>query len=280
MKLKLIEEVDKSQLIEPTVEWLKAKYDEMNKSLFDSKLQECEFEIFTKGRGMEGGLLGQFKRENPNIRYDKNGRNFVIINGEKEYINYDNFVKICKPKILINGNYRWTEKALLSTLVHEMCHYYTRRNGWRPKQSHGVEFKNIAYIVSSRSNGIFTVERIASAEQMSEMELNSAILAKKDKRKSNKLSKVIPTVIYKKNGEVCLVNALGMDVVKMVVDTERSKTHKSVSEIKICEDIELKELIFNAGYESSMKTYRYWNITSERDLLDKFRNYKFKKVYP
>lgn len=112
------------------------------------------------------------------------------------------------------------------------------------------------------------------------MELNSAILAKKDKRKSNKLSKVIPTVIYKKNGEVCLVNALGMDVVKMVVDTERSKTHKSVSEIKICEDIELKELIFNAGYESSMKTYRYWDITSERDLLDKFRNYKFKKVYP
>ena len=89
MKLKLIEEVDKSQLIEPTVEWLKVKYDERNKLLFDNKLQECEFEIFTKGRGMEGGYLGMFKRENPNIKYDRNGRNFVIINGEKEYINYD-----------------------------------------------------------------------------------------------------------------------------------------------------------------------------------------------
>lgn len=282
MKLRLIEEVDKSQLIEPTVEWLKVKYDEMNKSLFDSKLQSCEFEIFTTGRGMEGGLLGIFKRENPNIKYDKKtGHNFVIgINGEREYIDYDNFVKICKPKILINGNYKWTEKALLSTLVHEMCHYYTRRNGWRPKQSHGKEFRNIAAIVSARSKGIFTVERIASAEQMDEMELNSIMAARKQARTSNKLGKIITTVIYRKNGDIWLTNSLGMGVVKLVVDTEKEKTYQSVTEIKICEDPELKQIIYDYGYKGGMKSYRYWDITRKKDLISKFANYDFKTVYP
>lgn len=286
MRLRLIEEVDKSQLIEPTVEWLQTKYNEMNQSLFDGKLKECEFEIFTSGKGMEGGILGKFRKQNPNLMVSNKTRQYYVwlYAGEKEFVNSENFVRICRPKILINGNYKWTEKALLSTLVHEMCHYYTYRNGYKPLQSHGKEFRNIAMIVSVKSKGIFPIERIASAEKMNEMELDSVLASRNKSRReklaTNKLNNIIATVIYRKNGDVWLTNAIGMDVVDLIVKTEKEKTYKSVTEIKICSNPDLNKIIRDNGYKNCMKSYRYWDITNNKELISKFANYDFKTIYP
>ena len=41
----------------PTVEWMEQKYQEMNKLLFNGKLGQCNFAIFTSGKGSQGGVL-------------------------------------------------------------------------------------------------------------------------------------------------------------------------------------------------------------------------------
>lgn len=281
MKLRLTEEVDESNLMVPTPEWMKEKYLEMNTLLFDGKLGDCKFEVFTRGKGMHGNTLGWFKMTASGIKINIRSRQMYVLTqlGEKRFITKDNFVSIAKPMIQLNGNYKWTEKSALSTLVHEMCHYYCNMNGFHPKQSHGWEFKNIAARVSAKSDKFFTVERLASAEEMSELVLDAGIQAKNDRRKNNKLERIITTILYLNNGEVRLVNANGMNVVNNVIDVEKKKTYTKVDSIEICNDINLKEFIYNAGYKNSMLTYRYWDITREKSLLEEIKKYKFKVVY-
>lgn len=47
-----------SEKIRPTVEWMREKYDELNSWLFGGQLGGCNFNIFTTGRGSQGGTLG------------------------------------------------------------------------------------------------------------------------------------------------------------------------------------------------------------------------------
>ena len=281
MKLRLIEEVDETKLITLTSEWIRQKYSEMNALLFDGKLGDCQFEVFTRGKGMHGNTLGWFKMTGNGIKVSIRTHQMYVLTsmGEKKYITKDNFVSIAKPMIQLNGNYRWTEKSALSTLVHEMCHYYCNMNGFYPRQSHGWEFKSIAARVSAKSDKFFTVERLASAEEMNELVLDACIQAKNDKRKNNKLERIITTLLYLNDGHVYLVNANGMSVVEHVIDVEKKKYYTKVESIKICNDINLKEFIYNAGYKSSMLTYRYWDITSEKALLEEIKKYQFKTVW-
>lgn len=278
MRLRLIEEVDKSQLMTPTVEWMKKKYDEMNISLFDGKLQGCSFGIFKNGKGSQGRILGHFSLKSK-LKINRAGHLFKInpLTGEYEFVNSENFAEMCDPCIMMNGNYRWTEKAALSTLVHEMCHYYTYSHGFVPKQGHGNEFMSIAYYVSSKSKEFFTVQRIASAEKMSEMELDPKIQKTVDKRKETKMNKITVVLIYRRNGDIWLINAEGKDVVKMIIDTEKSKAIKP-NEIKISNDMELKKILFDDGYKNSMKTYRYWDITNNKSLLEKIKDFEFEAI--
>ena len=107
----------------------------------------------------------------------------MFINGwERIYIDRNNFAELCHPTIELNGNYSGTEHGFLETLVHEMCHYYTEMDGYCPRQGHGFEFRNIGSIVTSRSNGMFTIQRLASAEQMTELELSDEMKAKRERR--------------------------------------------------------------------------------------------------
>lgn len=62
----------------PTTEWMRKKYNEMNSLLFDNKLGECIFRIFTTGKGSQGRRLGCFGLENRNIRVSSyTGRMFI-----------------------------------------------------------------------------------------------------------------------------------------------------------------------------------------------------------
>lgn len=277
MRLRLITEVNENDLINITTEWIAEKYDLMNQQLFEGKLGHCDFGIFTTGRGMLGGVLGWFKMTGRDLKYSKQSRRMFIYDpywGDKTYIDYDNFAQLCKPRIELNGNYRWTEKAALSTLVHEMCHYYNHMYGWVPRQSHGTEFRDIAYVVSSRSNGIFTVERVASAEQMNEMELNPEMQQKRDARKENKINRIIPTFLYMQNGSIRLVNCNSENLVRQIVTTFTN----GVREIKISHDRRLVEFLFNNRYGRAMTTYRYWNVENE-PWINSLGEYNMKTVY-
>ena len=188
MKLKLITEANQNELMEITTQWMAEKYNEMNQQLFNGELGGCDFSIFKTGKGSRGNVLGWFKMCGSGIKYNRSDRRLYYYNPyyvqPKTYINRNNFVELCKPRIELNGNYRWTEKAALSTLVHEMCHYYNVMYGYEPTRAHGREFKEIAAYVSSKSNCIFTVQRLASAEQMNEMDFTDSMKDFNNKRAS------------------------------------------------------------------------------------------------
>ena len=175
--------MESNNKIKPTIEWMSEKYDEMNTKLFNGKLDACDFEIFTSGKGSQGRTLGHFCLCSPGLKIKRNGGRMYKPgtwenNYEDIFINADNFYNICHPKIGLNGNYSATEDGWLNTLIHEMCHYYTYMDGWAPKQAHGWEFRNIAYTVSSRSGGLITITRLASAEKMENFELDAEIQQK------------------------------------------------------------------------------------------------------
>lgn len=265
MKLRPINELNENDVIEVTPQWMATEYDRLNASLFDGKLMECQFGLFTTGKGSQGGTLGWFRMTGTGLFITSQTKRIFarggLGNADKIWINKENFVKYCKPKIELNGNYRWTRKAALSTLVHEMCHYYCNMNGWRPAQSHGREFMAIASHVSQKSNEFFTVERVARAEQMSEVELNGEFAEKKKKREEAKKAKVIMTFIFMVNGTVRLVNALNDAVVDNIVRTEFMGSR--CKKIVVSRDPALMDVVFNKGYKGTMRAYRFWEVQNE-----------------
>ena len=283
----MLNEIDEKNLFAPDVQWMKVNYDKMNNLLFDGQLGACDFTIFKTGKGSNGRVLGWFKITAKNIKCNRQSRKMYKYNpygvygyNDKIYINKDNFVSLCEPRIELNGNYKWSERAAISTLVHEMCHYYTYMNGYAPTQAHGREFREIAAYVSRKSNDFFTVERIASAEQMDEMELDSVIAAKNQQRKENKQNKIILMFLFMQNGEIRLVNANSMKLVDLIVYNYNMKKYGNEvpKEIKISTDENLKRIVFDNGYNKAMTTYRYWNIEKEPFVKD-IDNYNTKTVF-
>lgn len=241
----------------PTPQWMKEKYDELNASLFMGKLGECGFNVFTTGRGSGGSVLGWFKITGHGIKIERrNGRMFRENYWDVEYVNKNNFVDLCKPVIELNGNYTGTEHGFMSTLVHEMCHYYNYMEGWAPKQAHGREFREIGYIVAARSNGMFTVQRIASAEQMSELELNDEMKAKKQQRLERKKASVNAIVVYRGTGHVELTISSN----KMLIGTIQQSAERKEEKFHVSNDANVIEFLFSKGYRKNMRTWRFWYI--------------------
>ena len=248
-------EMDKT--FKPNPQWMGEKYNEMNQLLFNGALGACDFAIFTSGRGSEGGVLGWFKITARNIRVDRYSRRMFANQGwNKAYIDKSNFVDLCRPRIELNGNYTGTEHSFLATLVHEMCHYYTYMYGYAPKQGHGREFKEIGYEVSERSNGMFTIQRLASAEQMTEMELSDEMKAKRAKRLSNRKSSVTAILVFTKKGEVKLTISSNPSLINMISSSEKERGENVVT----TNNAEVIEYLFDKGYRKNMRTWRYWSL--------------------
>lgn len=245
--------------IKATVDWMSEKYDEMNAKLFGYALGYCNFKIYNGG----SKTLGRFRIEGYGIKASKyDGRMFKEdYYGDREYINEQNFYDLCYPVIELNGNYKGTEAALLSTLVHEMCHYYTYMKGFCPKQGHGREFKQIAAQVSSASEGLFTIQRLASAEEMNEYELDDKIKQKDEQRLNNKKSRTKVILVYTNNEiQMSLINNTNQDLINKIISF--NSTRKNTQKILSSDDSELINKLYNIGYKKVFRTYRYWNLTS------------------
>lgn len=275
----MIDELDNNGFV-VTIEWMKRKYDEMNTKLFDGKLGDCYFELPKTGKGWKGNKLGYFYLNNTGLKFNRNDRHiyFLAHNGAtKEYINKDNFYTLCHPTICLNGNLVTTEKSSLSTLVHEMCHYYTYRNGYVPAQGHGVEFKRIANIVTSRANGeIYPVQTYASKEEAAETEWADDVRAEIEKRKKNKIQKRIVVAVFKSDGKIRLVNATSRTLINKIIEIETGRTGSEEC-LKIVQstDPELKEKLDKEGFNSNMASrYAYWDLDKWPTTKEYVKNYK------
>lgn len=260
----------------PTTEWMTKKYNEMNSLLFDNRLGECNFRIFTSGKGSQGRRLGCFGLDNRNIRVNIHTRR-MFIPGTWNYneinINKTNFVEVCRPYIALNSNYSATEKGWLNTLIHEMCHYYTYMNGICPKQGHGPEFKQIASYVSYKSNGTIIIERLANAEEMSNFELDDEFKEKKQRRLDNKISKLQAIFVFTTNGIELSLSSNKKVIDEIIVYNTSTKRSDKCEKILTSSDPNVINTLVNMGYKKNFRTYRYWTI--KQNVWDKIKDFNF-----
>ena len=262
----------------PTVNWMAEKYDEMNAKLFGGQLGQCDFNIFMSGRGSQGRTLGFFRMNGRGLKIEIATRKMFRyddwFSNDKEYVNKSNFYSVCRPSIELNGNYSGTEHAFLGTLVHEMCHYYTYMNGYAPKQGHGTEFRNIAYRVSYKSNGEFSIQRLASAEEMQNFELSDEMKVKQEKRLANKKASLMAIFVYNINGTVKLSTTSSQALATRIIDSYKKL---DVPKVVVSNDLRLIELLYSHGYRRNFRTWRYWNV-GNTDWIKTIDNYDI-KVY-
>ena len=251
-------------------------YDIMNQRLFNGELGACILRPFTTGKGSNGRTLGWFKITASNIKVDRSTRRiFKSDYYSRQYVDRSSFPSICKPCIELNANYSAPEDSWLNTLVHEMCHYYTYMYGYAPKQGHGPEFREIGAIVSSKSNGLITIQRLASAEEMTHFDLDADIKQKNQERLDRKKSNLNVCVIILDNKQVCLVTTTSMKLVDEIAN--RHNTKNDTLYFGCSHETGLVELLYSKGYRSSMRTYRYWDI-SNASWLNILPEYQWNKV--
>ena len=257
----------------PTVDWIADKYFELNEWLFNGRLGNCLFEIYTTGEGMETSL-GHFRFTGRGIKYsERTGQMYYCPDyGQKEKIDANNFALYIKPMIGLNGNYKRTEYMWLNTLVHEMCHYYTYMGGRVPIQAHGIEFRQIASIVGIRSNGIFEIKRLTDAEKAGE--LDEKIAARRQKREDNKKSKMTALFLFMRNGEVRLVTTTKQSLIDEIISRSDERVCKK---IVATSDANFIEYLWSLGYKKNMLTYRYWPLENN-SVLDELKKYSTKTL--
>lgn len=246
----------------PTIGWMRDRYNEMNDLLFDGSLGDCNFEIFTSGRGSEGRTLGKFQMKTKGLKCDRYTRRmFKEVHFEIINITASNFVETCNPTISLNGNYTGTEYGFLATLVHEMCHYYTYRNGYAPTQCHGNEFYSIGSLISAQSNGLFTIQRLASAEDMSHLDLSDEMKLKREKRLANKKSSIYALFDFRSDNDIRLSTTNNKELISAICDFE--KRNKLSRQVIITNDSIVIDKLFEMGYKKNFRTWRYWPITDK-----------------
>lgn len=242
----------------PTIEWMRIMYHEMNNVLFGGMLGECDFEIFTNGKGSEGRTLGRFSLRSSGLKYERFSRRiFQETYNDVKYVSHRNFYEICNPMISLNGNYTGTEYGFLGTLIHEMCHYYTYMEGYVPKQGHGREFYQIGDTVSMRSGGLYTIERLASAEEMRHFDLSDEMKAKSEKRMLNKKSNIYALFDYRSDNDIHLTTTSSQELINQICDFNRNRLSKQVV---ITNDKRMIDLLFERGYKKNFRTWRYWPV--------------------
>ena len=273
----------------PDESWMRLNYNKFNKELFGGSLGDCSLGLFTTGKGSQGGVLGWFKITNRGIKVKRSNRRMFYQSGWDEiWIDRQNFVQICRPRIELNGNYTATEESWQDVLVHEMCHYYNYMWGFCPAQGHGREFKEACSLVCSRSGGRFQIQRVASAETMKGMELDAEVKAKKDRKNATRHSNSTVVLSYSDNGEIELSIVSNLRVVDEIVNLadksiktgNRYNSSERGLPVKIVasNDQNLIDALIELGYRKIFRTYRFWSATQKLSNLN-LNDYETKVIW-
>ena len=268
-------EFDKTVKITPTAEWMKKTYDELNKWLFNGVLGKCKFKVFTEGTGSQWHRLGFFHFAKQ-YRYSPKTRKMYSTLGINFPIDKYNIYELCAPEIKINGNYKGTEYAFASILLHEMCHYYTYMNGVIPRQGHGVEFKQIGSMVSARSNNYFKIQTHERQEVMAQLELSPNFLDKRSRREDSSITRAFCMLLFMNDNTIRLVRTT-QDKVKEEVMSYETKRDKCTKIVEI-RDINFINECQTYGYITNCRTYRYWSVEGKK-IVENFENYNHKVLY-
>ena len=131
-------------------------------------------------------------------------------------------------------------------------------NGRVPGKAHGPEFYHIGDTVAIQSGGLFTIERLASAEEMAHLDLNDEMKTRQEKRIANKKSSVYAVFDYHSPSDIRLSTTSSQAVIKDICDFERR--NKSSQRVIITNDSSVIDVLFERGYKKNFRTWRYWSV--------------------
>ncbi len=114
---------------------------------------------------------------------------------------------------------------------------------------------------------MFTIQRIASAEQMTELELNDEMKAKREKRLANKKASVTAVIVFAKNGKVKLTISSNQSLINMIESSEKERGEN----VAVTNDAEVIEYLFSKGYKQNLRTWRYWPLEG-KPWLDELKS--------
>jgi hypothetical protein len=137
--------------------------------------------------------------------------------------------------------------------------------GYVPGKAHGPEFYHIGDTVSLRSGGLFTIERLASAEDMAHLDLSDEMKARQEKRIANKKSSVYAVFDYHSPSDIRLSTTSSQALIKDICDFERR--NKSSQQVIITNDSNVIDVLFEKGYKKNFRTWRYWSV-GDKDWLN------------
>lgn len=269
--------MEKQDKFKPTVSWMEEKYNEFNESLFLNSLGDCIFRV----KPISDKAYGRFQLTGSDLYIERwSGRLYINIPygqiGNK-YVNSENFFQKAQPMITLNENYLATDEAWENTLVHEMCHYYTYKDGRVPKQGHGPEFRRIADRVAMYSDGRFSIQRLATAEESNNYELDQNEVDRLEKKFSN----IIVILVYRQNGSVEMTITKKKDLVGNILTFIRNNPFHRGGGVECCKvgsGPELAKILIKYKYTKTQNSYRYYSIEGT-PILNELNNVKFQNVY-
>lgn len=245
---------DEDDKFTPTKEWMTYNYAKLNKELFNNYLGNCT--LIPRTRKNTNKVLGTFRMNGYGLKVNLLTRRLFqqdYVTTPKIYIDRYNFADLCQPSIELNSHYKATEEAWLNVLAHEMCHYYTYCDGYSPKQGHGREFRQIAELLQIRSNGRFSIQRLATAEQMSNFELND-IYQQKEDNKIQKLANKINIVVgvdYGQKMRLLMTSSPYLIAEILALHTKRD----DMAFLGTIQNTELYKFLVNKNFSKNFRSY-------------------------
>ena len=179
----LLFEEEKDNLIEPTVAFVRQKYNEFNAAYFNGFLPKCSISIKPLGEKSGHVIAGTFRFTSTSGMMNLGDGKFLYFDSKTDQYHSNigkNNIGLLKPVITINSKYKAPIKQLENTIIHEMCHFYTYFNedgSFRIPSSennhHGPDFFAAAEMVGVNSNGKIKITDVLSAEEVEALAASS-----------------------------------------------------------------------------------------------------------
>lgn len=282
----------------PTKEWMREHYELFNKIYFNYDLPDVNDVILIVRKVNEDWLGCQGE----NIRYyisEDHMENGMYImyseaNGQKGQYNKGrwtlypivdessriyNIVEL-EPYIYLSPKYKFTETEMEDTLIHEMIHLWTFKDGLAPKRAHGKEFKAKCKEIRELAKSKYgkTYHLTTYCNDMTSTEMSDA--------EKNKITKELQASASKGGGIISLYFTFDPDKVKGTKwpQTDRflfctkNMLSKIVDEIQQNDKDKLLHMyVSTTSYEpiclkygkfSTVRGYRYWDLNNYRDAKE------------
>lgn len=282
-----------------TVEWMKEKYKEFNEKYFNNELPK-NVELSVKNIGISLGVQGEHYKWYASKKYMKNDMYQMMIFPPGTEISYTlgrsgnkqrwvpdiskctpiSSIEEVMPYIKMNERYVYTEKEMEDTLLHEMVHLWTYKDGLSPKMAHGKEFKRkckeILKIAQEKYGVTYSLEtRVSSTDgyEISQEEKDRIQQAAIDK--SNSVAGGIWSIYIEFSDEVlntktpyakrflfCSKNMIN----RMFYFINHQDDSKYITAIYISPSSYVPCCQISGTFQV-MKTYKFWDATQFENLI-------------